>query len=66
MRTIYINRKDCFGNFETVDEFSEGRKYAKEMLAEYRFSDRSAYYYMSQRPCRAWLEDSKENEDEKS
>ena len=51
---IYINRKDDFGNLETVDEFGEGRKYAKEMLKEYRLSDSSAYYYMSQRPCKDW------------
>jgi hypothetical protein len=60
-KTIYINREDCYGNFETVDEFTEGRKYAKEMLTEYRFCDSSAYYYMSQRCCKDWL---KETEDE--
>ena len=53
---IYINRKDNFRNLETVDEFKEGRKYAKEMLKEYRLSDASAYYYMSQRPCKNWKE----------
>jgi len=51
---IYINRKDDFGNLETVDEFNQERKYAKEMLKEYRLSDPSAYYYMSQRPCKDW------------
>lgn len=51
---IYINRKDDFGNLETVDEFNQGRKYAKEMLKEYRLSDATAYYYMSQRPCKDW------------
>ena len=54
---IYINRKDDFGNLETVEEFNEGRKYAKEMLKEYRLSDPSAYYYISQRPCKEWRAD---------
>jgi len=54
---IYINREDSKGNLETVDEFDEGRKYAKEMLNEYRLGDASAYYYMSQRPCKDWQED---------
>jgi len=59
-RTIYINRKDCYGNFETVDEFTEGRKYTIEMLNYYRLGDRSAHYYMSQKPCKSWLESYKE------
>ena len=50
---IYINRKDDYKNFETVDEF-EFRKEAIKMLKEYRLSDKSAYYYMSQRPCKDW------------
>ena len=53
-KIIYINRKDDFGNLETVDEFDEGRKYAKEMLKNYRECDASAHYYMSQKPCRDW------------
>ena len=61
-KTIYINREDCYGNFETVDEFTEGRKYAKEMLIEYRFGDRSAYYYMSQRCCKDWLKETKDED----
>ena len=60
----YINRIDDKGNLETVDQFNQGRRYAKEMLKEYRLSDPYAHYYISQRPCKAWLEDSKENEDE--
>ena len=52
---IYINRKDNFGNFETVDQFNQERKYAKEMLKEYRLSDPGARYYISQRPCKDWL-----------
>ena len=71
-RTIYINRKDCYGNLETVDEFSvndfkwrrEFIKYAKEMLNEYQIGDRSAHYYMSQKACKAWIESYKEDEDE--
>lgn len=51
---IYINRKDNFGNFETVDQFNQERKYAKEMLKEYRLSDPGANYYISQRPCKNW------------
>ena len=51
---FYINRKDTYGNFETVDEFNEGRKYANEMLQEYRLSDASSYYYISQRCCKYW------------
>jgi len=56
-KKIYINRKDNYANIETVDEFAEGRKYAKEMLNEYRLSDPYAHYYISQRPCKDWLED---------
>ena len=52
----YINRIDDKGNLETVDQFNQGRRYAKEMLKEYRLSDLSAYYYMSQKPCKAWQE----------
>lgn len=51
---IYINRKDNYGNLETVDEFNEDREYAKQMLRDYRLSDRYAHYYMSQRPCKEW------------
>ena len=55
----YINRIDDKGNPETVDQFNQGRRYAIEMLKEYRLSDLSAYYYMSQKPCKAWMEESK-------
>tara|TARA_R110002153_G_scaffold8388_1_gene36079 strand:+ start:256 stop:435 length:180 start_codon:yes stop_codon:yes gene_type:complete len=51
----YIQRKDNYGNFETVDQF-EFRKEAINMLKEYRLSDQSAYYYVSQKPCRDWQE----------
>ena len=50
----YIQRKDDYGNFETVDEF-ECRKEAIRMLKEYRLGDKSAYYYISQKPCRDWM-----------
>jgi len=53
---IYINRKDSYGKLETVDEFYEGYKNARAMLKEYRLSDLSAYYYISQRACKAWHE----------
>lgn len=48
----YINR---YGNGyrETVDQF-ETFKEAREMVREYRMSDPSAYYYISQRPCKGW------------
>ena len=48
---IYIQRKSSI--LETVDEF-ETRKEALAMLKEYRQTDRSATYYLSKRPCRAW------------
>jgi len=47
----YIQRKSS--TLETVDEF-ETRKEALAMLKEYRLGDRSAMYYLSTRPCRAW------------
>ena len=53
-KVIYINRKDSYGNFETVDQFNNGRKYAIEMLKEYRLGDPSGYYYISQRCCKDW------------
>tara|TARA_R100001129_G_scaffold35626_1_gene24263 strand:- start:2 stop:181 length:180 start_codon:yes stop_codon:yes gene_type:complete len=55
----YIQRKDYDGNLETVDEF-ESRKEAVNMLKEYRLGDKSAYYYISQKPCRDWQESYKE------
>ena len=50
---VYINMK-YNGETETVDEFTT-RKEAREMLAEYRMSDRASEYYMSQRACRDWM-----------
>lgn len=51
---VYIQRKGD-GYLETVDEF-ETMKEAKEMVKEYRMSDTSADYYISQRACKAWSE----------
>lgn len=48
----YIQRNGD-GCLETVDEF-ETRKEARLMLVEYRISDPSAQYYMSQRACKEW------------
>lgn len=55
-RMKYIQRKDSYGNFETVDQF-ESHKEAISMLKEYRLSDQSAYYYISKRCCKDWKED---------
>ena len=52
----YIQRKDSYGNFETVDEF-KSEKEAKSMLKEYRLNDKSAYYYVSKRCCKNWQEE---------
>lgn len=49
----YIQRKDQYG-LETVDQFDTSKE-AKEMLKEYRLSDSSAEYYISQRPCKDWI-----------
>ena len=51
----YIQRKDYqFNTLETVDEF-ETYKEAISMLKEYRMSDTSAQYYISQRACNNWI-----------
>jgi len=55
----YIQRKSYDGNLETVDEF-ESRKEAVNNLKEYRIYDTSAFYYISQKPCRDWQESYKE------
>ena len=50
----YIQRKDNYTrDLETVDQF-ETYKEAREMVAEYRLSDPSAHYYLSQRACKDW------------
>ena len=51
----YIQRKGYNGYLETVDEF-ESRKEAINMLWEYRRYDTSAFFYISQKPCRDWQE----------
>lgn len=48
----YIQRKEG-SSLETVDQF-ETYKEAKEMVYEYRLSDRYANYYISQRACNNW------------
>lgn len=48
----YIQRRDG-RNLETVDEFATWKE-ARDMLAEYRASDRFADYYISSRPCKGW------------
>lgn len=48
----YIQRRGN-GYLETVDQF-ETTKEARAMLAEYRLSDPSAYYYISGRACKGW------------
>ena len=52
---FYIQRRGD-GYLETVDEF-ETRKEALAMLREYQMiGDSSGTYYLSTRPCKAWLE----------
>lgn len=48
----YIQRRGD-GYLETVDEFTTYKE-AREMLKEYRLSDSTAHYYISQRCCAAW------------
>jgi hypothetical protein len=48
----YIQRNGQ-GYLETVDEFTTYRE-ARDMLKEYRMSDPSAHYYISQRCCANW------------
>lgn len=50
---FYIQRKGQ-GYLETVDEF-DSRREAQKMLMEYMISDPSAIYYISSRPCKAWM-----------
>lgn len=53
---IYIQRRDA-RYLETVDETPSYRE-AKRLLAEYRMSDPAGDYYLSQRACKAWREQS--------
>ena len=48
---IYIQRKSS--TLETVDK-AKTLKEALAMLKEHRLVDRSATYYLSTRPCKAW------------
>jgi len=48
----YIQRK-ATNYLETVDQFETMRE-ARAMLKEYRISDNSARYYISQRACKEW------------
>ena len=50
----YIQRRGD-NQLETVDEF-ETQKEAISMLQEYRLSDPTAYFYISQRSCINWVE----------
>lgn len=51
-KRIYIQRKGN-GYLETVDEL-ENYKEARQMLKEYRMSDTTAHFYLSQRACADW------------
>ena len=48
----YIQRRGD-GYLETIDQFETSRE-AREMLKEYRMSDTSAHFYISQRCCKQW------------
>lgn len=48
-----VNRNKA--TLETVDEF-ETKREAQEARYEYCLADRSAVYYISPRPCKAWKE----------
>jgi hypothetical protein len=54
---VYVQRNGD-GYLVTVDEFETWMEGIR-MLQEYRMSDRSARYYLSQRACNDWREDSK-------
>ena len=48
----YINMKGTYG-IETVEDLSDlSLKEKRELLKEYRISDRSNHYYFSQRSCK--------------
>tara|TARA_R110000824_G_scaffold373808_1_gene564240 strand:+ start:96 stop:281 length:186 start_codon:yes stop_codon:yes gene_type:complete len=52
----YINYKfsSSLGT-ETIDE-TETRKEAKYLVSEYQSSDPYGNYWISQKPCKAWIE----------
>lgn len=57
---VYVNMKHN-NKVETVDEFpfnnTQERRYAREMVNNYNDSDRSHYYYLSQRCTKEWREE---------
>ncbi len=54
--TTYINMRVGFTGVETVDEFDTHRE-AAAMVKEYRLSDPSHDFYLSQRSTNEWRED---------
>ena len=48
----YIQRKEG-RDLETVDEFDSWKE-ARDMVKEYRMSDRTADFYISRRACKHW------------
>lgn len=50
---MYYIQRHTPGNLETVDE-TPRRAEAHEWAGEYRDADRTATYYISNRPCRDW------------
>jgi len=52
----YINMKGLYGT-ETVDQF-ETYSEAREMVKEYNYGDYNNHYYISQRCCKDWKENS--------
>lgn len=53
---FYVNRRSINHNYiETIDEFKSLPE-AHAMAREYELADYSAEYYVSRRPCKAWLE----------
>lgn len=58
MKTIYVNCRWSGMPVETVDEFPfntrDEKKEARRCLAEYRMSDNTGNYYLSQRCTNDW------------
>lgn len=52
--TTYINMKGDYG-IETIDEYTT-HKEANLMLKEYKISDKTNHYYISQRCTQEWKE----------
>ena len=53
---IYIQRKDLGGNLETIEvlDSSTPELEIQKLIREYRQSDSSSWYYISQQPCNTW------------